>query len=117
MSFVSSRRTAAKTAAAVVAAAALGFVTIGTAAPASAAVTATVTVTAPTAVAPGQPYDVTVDVVCPNSDFGTGSITADVSVANTSFGQTTDPNFETTNAALGTNPHHWAVTYSFTAPD
>ena len=117
MSFVSSRRTAAKTAAAVVAAAALGFVTIGTAAPASAAVTATVTVTAPTAVAPGQPYDVTVDVVCPNSDFGTGSITADVSVASTSFGQTTDPNFETTNAALGTNPHHWAVTYSFTAPD
>ena len=117
MSFVSSRRTAAKTAAAVVTAAALGFVTIGTAAPASAAVTATVTVTAPTAVAPGQPYDVTVDVVCPNSDFGTGSITADVSVASTSFGQTTDPNFETTNAALGTNPHHWAVTYSFTAPD
>ena len=100
---------------------ALGAVSLAAAGPAQAAVTATVNVTTPSAVAPGASFDVTVDVVCPNSDFGTGAITADVQVvpdiAAAPLGQVTDPNFETANPALGTNPHHWANTYPFTAPD
>jgi outer membrane protein OmpA-like peptidoglycan-associated protein len=117
MSFISTRRNASRAAAAVISSAALVAATIGTAAPASAAVSATVTVTAPAAVAPGQTFDVIVDVVCPNADYGTGAITADVSLGDANFGQSNDPNFETSNPALGTNPHHWAVTYTFAAPD
>ena len=117
MSFISTRRNATRAATAVISSAALIAATIGTAAPASAAVSATVTVTAPAAVTPGQAFDVIVDVVCPNADYGTGAITADVSLGSADFGQSIDPNFETSNPALGTNPHHWAVTYSFFAPD